>query len=195
MTPGVLVVGLFVGGRGSRMGGVAKGLLKAPGSERTLLERLLREIESALPHASLTLVGAADAYATHGLPALADDPPGIGPLGGLSSLLQHAERASAGQVLAVACDLPRLEATLLSRLATEAPRAAALVPAPQGVRNPLIARYDVAKTLPALRHVLASGKRSLQAVLDGLGDGVRTLPLSAEEAASLQDWDTPEDMR
>jgi len=190
-----LVVGVFVGGRGSRMGGVAKGLLKAPGSEQTLLERLSSEITRALPQAPIVLVGAADAYAALGLLALPDDPPGIGPLGGLSSLLQHAERLAAGQVLAVACDLPRLGASLVARLASEAPGAAALVPELSGVRNPLIARYDVARTLPALGAVLRSGKRSLQAVLDRLGNDVRTLSLSVDEAASLLDWDTPEDMR
>jgi molybdenum cofactor guanylyltransferase len=190
-----LVVGVFVGGRGTRMGGVAKGLLKAPGSEQTLLERLSSEVTRALPRAPIVLVGAADAYGALGLLALPDEPAGIGPLGGLSSLLQHAERLAAGQVLAVACDLPRLSASLVARLASEAPGAAALVPDLSGVRNPLIARYDVARTLPALGDVLRSGKRSLQAVLDRLGNDVRTLPLSVDEAASLLDWDTPEDVR
>jgi hypothetical protein len=63
------------------------------------------------------------------------------------------------------------------------------------VRNRLIARYEVERALPAARTVLGAGKRSLQAVLDALGADVHTLPLSDAEAASLQDWDTPDDMK
>ena len=82
MTSGArLIIGIFVGGRGSRMGGVAKGLLKAPSSEATLVERLRMELESALPDAEVVLVGAAEAYADLGLDAISDEPAGLGPIG------------------------------------------------------------------------------------------------------------------
>jgi molybdenum cofactor guanylyltransferase len=189
-----LLVGIFVGGRGLRMGGVAKGLLKAPDSETTLLERLRGELASALPEAEVVLVGAADAYADVGLSAVSDEPSGIGPLGGLIGLLAFAERGGAEHALALACDLPRIDASLLRRLASERTDKSALVAAQGEIRNPLVARYAVAHALPAARAALGAGKRSLQAVLDGLGDGVATLDLSATEAATLDDWDTPEDI-
>ena len=176
------------------MGGVAKGLLKAPNSEATLLARLRAELASALPDAEVVLVGAADAYADVGLRAVSDEPPGVGPLGGLIGLLAYAERRRAQHVLALACDLPRIGASLLRRLASEMTDKSALVAAPAEIRNPLVARYSVAHALPAARTALAAGKRSLQAVLDGLGDGVATLAISPTEAATLDDWDSPEDM-
>jgi molybdenum cofactor guanylyltransferase len=194
VTPGLLV-GIFVGGRGSRLGGVAKGLLAAPSSERTLLERLLGELNAALPRGPIVLVGEAEAYASYGLPSVSDSPTGVGPIGGLGGLLRHAHELGAERALALACDLPKIRGGLLSRLAEEAPDAAALVAHQEGVRNPLIARYCVARTLPALNGVVASGKRSLQAVLDALGSEVHLLPQSPVEAASLVDWDTPEDLR
>ena len=82
-----LLVGLFVGGRGERLGGVAKGLLKAPNAETTLIERALTELGAALPDAEVVLVGEAAAYASLGLRAIADAPAGVGPLGGLLGLL------------------------------------------------------------------------------------------------------------
>lgn len=190
-----LLVGIFVGGRGTRMGGVAKGLLKAPSSEATLLQRLRAQLASALPDAEVVLVGAADAYAHVGLSVVNDEPRGVGPLGGLIGLLADAERRGATHVLALACDLPRIGAALLRRLAEEAADKSALVTAQGEIRNPLIARYAVAQALPAARAVLGAGARSLQAVLDGLGGGVATLALSATEAATLDDWDTPEDVQ
>ncbi len=189
-----LVVGIFVGGRGSRMGGVAKGLLQAPDSEATLIERLRTELGRALPDAEVVLVGAAEAYTAFGLTALSDDPPGVGPIGGLIGLLTHAERSGAERALALACDLPRIGAELLRRLAREAANANALVTAQGEIRNPLVARYTVARALPAARAVLGAGQRSLQAVLDRLGESVVTLRLTEEEAATLDDWDTPQDM-
>ena len=190
-----LVVGIFVGGRGSRMGGVAKGLLKAPNSENTLVERLQSELARALPDAEVVLVGAAEAYTTFELMAVSDEPSGVGPIGGLIGLLAYAERRGARHVLALACDLPRLGGDLVQRLASQANEAGALVTAQGEIRNPLIARYTVARALPAAREALSAGRRSLQAVLDRLGDDVVTLRLTEIEAATLDDWDTPDDMR
>jgi molybdopterin-guanine dinucleotide biosynthesis protein A len=170
-----VLVGIFVGGRGSRMGGVAKGLLKAPASEATLIERLLGELSRAAPGAEVVLVGHSSAYAALGLRAVDDAPSGIGPLGGLVGLL--------------------LDAELLQRLLNEAASATAFVAEQAGVRNPLVARYRVAAALPAAREVMQGGKRSLQAVLDSLSDGVQTLTISAAEAGRLDDWDSPEDVR
>jgi molybdopterin-guanine dinucleotide biosynthesis protein A len=189
-----LVVGILVGGRGSRLGGVAKGLLTAPDSRSTLIERLLVELAAALPEAPIALLGQAEGYQALGLPALVDNPPGVGPLGGIVSLLEFAEQRGAPAALSLSCDLPRIERAVLSRLASEEPRAAALVTVQAGVRNPLVARYAVAPALPAARRALHSGSRSVQAVLDALGDGVATLRLTAAEEASLADWDVPEDL-
>jgi molybdopterin-guanine dinucleotide biosynthesis protein A len=198
-SPNQLLVGVFVGGGGTRLGGVAKGLLAAPdapaGSQLTLLERCLREVAAAVPQASTLLVGNADAYRHLNVAAIADSPGGIGPLGGLNAFLDHASRVGAREVLAVSCDLPFVTSRLIARLAAEMPDSSGLVAIQDGIRNPLFARYAVAPGLVATRAALALGKRSLQAVLDQLGSGVAELSLSPEELQSLRDWDTPEDMR
>jgi molybdopterin-guanine dinucleotide biosynthesis protein A len=176
------------------MGGVAKGLLKAPGSSATLIERLCSEATTALPGAPLVLVGDAAPYAAMKLPSVADEPANVGPLGGLAGLLAYGEQRSARHVLALACDLPRLGRGLIARLANDAPDAEVVLIEQERIRNPLIARYQISTALPAARRALRDGKRSLQAVLDELEPQVVRLALSADEQASLADWDTPEDV-
>src|SRR5688572_8594805 len=97
------------------MGGAAKGLLTAPRSTETLVERLQRVSTEALGDHPIVLIGAAPAYAGLGIELLADSPPGVGPLGGLCALLDAgAHRGSS--VIALACDMPFVTAELIARL-------------------------------------------------------------------------------
>jgi molybdopterin-guanine dinucleotide biosynthesis protein A len=108
-----LVMGIFVGGRGRRMGGVQKGLLIAPDTGETLVARLLRLGREA-GH-EVVLLGAAELGAdAAGALQLADAAPGVGPLAGLQSLLGYAGSRDA---LCLACDMPFVSADLLARLA------------------------------------------------------------------------------
>lgn len=181
-----LLAGIFVGGRGSRMGGVAKGLLHAPDGD-PIVRRTQRILEGL--GAECVLVGAHPAYAELGLPTLVDDPSAQGPLAGMLALLAHADgRAS----LAIACDMPFIEPDLLLRLIAEppapvvAPRRRA-VEKERDVWEPLFARYEPA-VLPIARALVSEGGRSLQALLDRVG--ARALVLRPEEEAMLEDWDT-----
>ena len=188
---GPLCVGIFVGGRGLRLGGVAKGNLTLPSGEK-LVERLLASCAETLPDAPVVLVGAAEAYAALGLPALADAPAGVGPLGGLRALLLHARTLGCAHALALSCDLPYLGAGLLARLAAEAPEADFLAPREGELWQTLVARYGVA-SLPELEATLAAGDRALQRFVARLGARAVELPVEAGERAELRDWDTPAD--
>jgi molybdopterin-guanine dinucleotide biosynthesis protein A len=180
-----LLAGVFVGGAGKRMGGTAKGLLRAPEGV-TLVERWRRMLESA--GVDVVLVGASDAYASMGLESIPDDPAGVGPLGGLCALMR---RAGSGLALAVACDLPFVSARLLDRLVT-APPATIVAPRRDDRWEPFFARYDAAAVLPVAIELLAQDRRALQALLDAAG--ARELPVSEEESRELRDWDTPDDV-
>jgi molybdopterin-guanine dinucleotide biosynthesis protein A len=188
-----LVVGLFVGGRGARMGGVVKGNLPGPDGER-LLERLVGQCGKALPDAPLVLIGDAPAHADLGLRSLPDAPAGVGPLGGLRALLLHAKQSGAWGALALACDLPYLSSGLIARLATEAPEALVLAPREGALWHTLAARYSVL-ALPAVDAALASGERALQRVVGRLATHARALELDPADLAELRDWDTPDDVR
>ena len=181
------LAGIFVGGAASRMGGRAKGLLPAP-EGLTIVERWSEILRSL--GAGVVLVGEAGAYSHLGLEAIADQPPGIGPLGGLIALLR---RAGPARALALACDMPFVSSSLVERLCTTpATPAPILAPRRDDHWEPLFARYDAARVLPhALAHAEA-GQRSLQRLLDRAG--AAPLSLSPREELELGDWDSPGDI-
>lgn len=181
------VLGVLAGGQGRRMGGRDKAWLPAPGGREALIERLLR-IGGELGLSSVVVGG----HAPPGVPQISDEPAGIGPLGGLRALLVH---AGTRPVIALACDLPYVDATLLAKLAHAESHAAVLAPRDPGSGKwqTLCARYVPALALPACDAVLARGERSLQALLRLLP--VEELALSASEHALLADWDEPGDVR
>lgn len=187
-----LRIGVLVGGRGTRMGGVAKGLLRTA-SGASIVEHLLAECEAALPSAARVLIGDATAYTALNLPALVDAPAGIGPLGGLRALLLDAERNGEQAVIALACDMPFVSARLLSRLASETPDALALAPRPAKLWQPLCARYSLT-VLSAVQAALDAREHSLQRVFHQLGTGARALELDTDEERELRDWDRPSDV-
>jgi molybdopterin-guanine dinucleotide biosynthesis protein A len=187
-----MLIGIFVGGRGTRMGGAVKGLLRAPDTGEPLVARLSRVALEAVPGGRVVLVGDAEPFAALGLPILADDPPGVGPLGGLAALLREGQ-ADAESVIALAADLPRVTTLLVARLSTHAPAKLAVAPRFDGIWNPLFGRY-AASCAPLASELLQRGRRSLKSLLETLGSDAEPLPVSASEAAALDDWDTPEDV-
>ncbi len=185
-----ITVGIFVGGRGQRMGGVAKGLLKADDGE-TIVARQLKTIRNVCADATVVLVGNHDAYSDVKLPQLEDAPIGIGPMGGLRALMLFAHDRGA-RAVALACDMPSLSEALLLRLLSESPAASVLSPRMEGRWQPLFARYQPATCLPAIDTAIRGGRHSLQVVLDGAQ--ATELMLSAEELTTLRDWDEPSDL-
>jgi molybdopterin-guanine dinucleotide biosynthesis protein A len=168
------------------MGGAPKGLLRGVDGV-TLLERWKTLLDDL--GAETVLVGVAGAYAQAGLPAIADEPPGIGPLGGLVGLLR---RAGARPALALACDMPFVSRSLVVRLLAASPEAIIVAPRRNQLWEPLCARYDAARVLPLAAARAASPFHSLQRLLDDAA--AAELPLAADELEQLRDWDTPEDV-
>lgn len=183
-----------MGGSGRRMGGVAKGLLRAPVSDETLVERLLRVCSRAAPEAQVYLVGESSAYAALGVTTLTDAPAGVGPLGGLRSLLLEARDNGAVSALALACDLPFLDETVLARLLLPL-SGAARVPIADGRDQPLAAAYAPEETLRAVDALLAQKRHRMLGVLGELGSRVERVTFDGDSASALRDWDTPEDVK
>jgi len=186
-------IGIFVGGQGTRMGGVAKGLLRTPDGSETLVERLLRQCTRAAPEASVFLVGQSTAYGELALPKLADAPAGVGPIGGLRALLLRAQADESELALALACDLPFLDEAAISALILPL-SGAARVPFAEARLQPLAAAYAPAATLSAVDRSLVEGKHALMHVLAQLGSELERVEFDAERALALRDWDTPEDI-
>jgi molybdopterin-guanine dinucleotide biosynthesis protein A len=195
-------VGIFIGGQGRRMGGVAKGLLVHEGV--ALIERLPAICREAAGSEAPPLylvgdyrVGDASAYPPSPLSRLEDRPAGFGPIGGLRALLLQAQ-AEGRDALALAVDLPHLQVGVVRRLYIERPEAPALAPREAGGWQPLIARYRPSVVLPVIDGALARGQTSLQSIFAGLveiGSPAAELGLDADEQRALWDWDSPDDIQ
>jgi molybdopterin-guanine dinucleotide biosynthesis protein A len=188
------VAAIFVGGQSKRMGGVPKGLLRAPGTDEALVDRLVRIAGEA--RLAPVLLGDARAYVhvAQGVPRIDDDPSGIGPLGGLRAAFAHADGRA---VIALACDMPFVEATHLGTLLgarsladpTDVVDVFAARRSVDAPLEPFLARYDSTRCLPILDGALAAGERSFQAFFAR----ARVLPVTIEEGA-FRDWDAPADV-
>lgn len=190
--PGSCLAGIFVGGKSSRMHGVPKGLLRPPEGGLRLVERLRDELNFAGAQ-EIVLVGAHDAYASIGLPMLPDSPLGQGPMSGLLALVDYAGREHYEFVLAMACDMPAVDRTMLRRLVHEHREAAALVPR-RSQFEPLCARYRVANLQSHLLRLIECGHYRMMQLLDALGSGCVAFEVEPSRYPILADWDAPEDL-
>jgi molybdenum cofactor guanylyltransferase len=164
------------------MGGVQKGLLRPPTGEGSIIERWVKLLDGV----PWVLVGRQAGYERW--ETLDDDPPGIGPIGGLHAL---ARRAGAGPVLALGCDMPLVSSALLDKL-IQAPAAPAVAPRKTDIWEPLFARYDAKTMIATLPQRIARNERSLQSLLSAVN--AAELPLTDAERDELADWDSPADM-
>lgn len=181
------VAGIFVGGQSSRMGGRPKGLLPHPSGNGTLVDHAIAL--ATLAGATPVLVGAHPAYADLGLPMLEDAHDGVGPLGGLESLLRSAGERDA---YAIACDMPYVPVGLLHMLRDAAgPDLDAVMPVRATGREPLCALYRPS-ALRFVHDAVRERRLGLRALADRLR--VRELTLEGMRARWLDDWDEPADM-
>jgi molybdopterin-guanine dinucleotide biosynthesis protein A len=131
---------VLAGGRGSRMGGVDKGLQAFGGA--TLVQnaaaRLAPQVGRLMINANRNL----EAYAALGHPVWPDDPPDFaGPLAGMLAGLEH---CTTDYLVTVPCDTPHFPQDLVSRLSIALSAAGAVIAvahtretdAPAGRLNP-----------------------------------------------------------
>lgn len=176
---------ILAGGRGSRMGGVDKGLQLLGGTPMVMhtMNRLRPQVGQVLINANRNL----DTYATFGVPVIADglkDYPG--PLAGL---LAGLERCETPWLVTVPCDTPRFPADLVSRLAETLERDRADIAMASG-RESAKAGSPM-RTQPVFCLLKASLRDSLRAYLD---QGQRKIDLwTALHRCVVEPFDAPGD--
>jgi len=150
---------ILAGGRGKRMGGAAKALVCVGGTPI-----VARQLHVLAPLCAERIIVAGDPapYKDFDARLVTDLHPGAGPLAGLESALAA---TTAETLLVFACDLPFLDAALVTAL-RDAPAAEAVVARLDGKAQPLAARYA--------RSILPRVQRRLQR------DKLRMLDLVAE---------------
>lgn len=140
--------------------GADKAALVPPGAAETQAQRTGRLLAAATSPALEVGPGRS------GLPSLADEIPGAGPLAAIASGWRALRRLGwAGPVLVVATDLPRLSGSLLAWLADH-PSPLSVVPESGGTLQPLCARYS-ARDLERAAGLVAGGCRAARELLRG----------------------------
>ena len=181
---------ILAGGRGTRLGGLAKGWLEVGGVPIVVRTRGLLEALSD----DVFVIANDDRYDALGL-RVVPDPAAFAGQGPLSGLLGALEAAREPDLLLVACDLPALSPALLALLAA-APAADAVVPRAQGHAEPLVARYS-RTVASAIRERLGAGERKMTSFFPDVT--VRWLEEAALRAAdptlvSFENVNAPEDL-
>ncbi|MEW5838604.1 MAG: molybdenum cofactor guanylyltransferase MobA [Pseudomonadota bacterium] len=130
---------ILAGGRGTRMGGVEKGLLDWQG--RPLIAHLIDALAPQVDGLMLNVNRAHERYAAFNLPLIGDAPEltGLGPLAGLHSALSHSPTEL---VVCVPCDLPELPPDMVERLLAASQE--------RGAHQPLAYTVSAARAYPTL---------------------------------------------
>ncbi len=151
---------ILIGGAASRMGRDKSQLLI---DHETFVQRIARELATVT--AQVSVVGRAG-QDYPGLAVVHDLHPDWGALGGVHGALAA---CTAEWALVVACDLPRVKASLFDRLLTLRQDFDAVAPLqPDGRRQPLCALYRVAACLQLTAALIESGERKPVALLQSV---------------------------
>lgn len=153
---------VLAGGRGSRMGGVDKGLQPYQGRPlvQHALQRLAPQVGALMINANRNL----DTYAALGVPVwpdtLGDFP---GPLAGLAAGLAHCRTP---YLASVPCDSPHFPSDLVARLAAALAQAEAQIAVAAAVEDGVLRTQPVfcllqASLLPSLLAYLHGGQRKV----------------------------------
>ena len=182
---------ILAGGRGSRMGGVDKGLQSHRGTTlvQHTLERLRPQVGPVIINANRNL----DVYAALGVPvrpdALADFP---GPLAGMLAGLEHCDTA---WLATVPCDTPDFPVDLVARLAH------ALVEADADIAMAATREEGVERVQPVfcllkatLRASLTAFLRSGQRKVDRWTAQHRCVQVVFDDAEAFFNANTPEEL-
>src|SRR5205814_447315 len=103
---------VLAGGRSRRMG-ADKALLRARAGGPALIEVVVGRLREAGLGSVLVVTNSPEEYAFLGLPAVADEVPGAGPLGGILTGLVYSPFE---RVFVVGCDMPLLRPALIKYL-------------------------------------------------------------------------------
>lgn len=184
LPPLSLALAIAAGGRGRRLGGCIKPLLRTPDGVSVVRRQLARLAPGAHEvWLSVTPAVAAALAREVCVPQVLD--PGEGPARALAAV---AQQARAPWILWIGGDQPAVTPALISRLAAaRQPGCGAVVARVGGFRCPLPGLYQTAAVRALDPDTLAGA--SLQGVLDRLG----AVEVEGVEAAEVASINTPED--
>jgi molybdopterin-guanine dinucleotide biosynthesis protein A len=185
-----IAAAIIAGGKATRLGGVAKGMLRDSGG-MSIIEKLLTEIAAAGVTEVVISANSPEPFVELNLPIIADRHADIGPLGGIEAVLS-ALAPLYDCVLLLPCDLPNVtrdEILTLVRSYEETPGRVVVAHSAEG-DHPLCAVVPVS-VLRAANAAVAAGEY-------GVGRLWRSLdarPVVIDDESRLLNINTPEDMQ
>jgi molybdenum cofactor guanylyltransferase len=185
-----IVAAILAGGKASRLGGVAKGLLRDD-TGVPLIQRLIDQFAAAgIARVILSVNHNPQAYAQFGKPLVADLHPDAGPLGGIEAALNYLKQ-DCDSVFFTPCDLPAFSASEIHELLRahgRRPERIVMAGTREG-EHPLCAVVPVA-ILPAVS--LAIGQR--RCGVNRLWRELGVLVVTMEETRPFLNINGPEDL-
>jgi len=181
---------ILAGGRASRYGGTAKGLLECGGVR--IIDRLIAEMKSSGVAEIIIIANDPQPYRSCGREIVPDLRTGIGPLGGIEAGLAHyAARCDA--VLFLPCDLPAITANEISLLmnAFDAEGAPIVVAEDEGFFWHSLCTVVHTGLLDRICKAIDNGKRSVHRVWREFG----AVAVHFDDPAPFFNVNTPDDMR
>jgi molybdopterin-guanine dinucleotide biosynthesis protein A len=176
-----LAAAILAGGRARRLDGVNKGTLMIGAS--AIIDRQLDTLREVARE--IFVVGREDVeWTARGLPVVADEIPGAGPLGGIYTAILRSPRE---RTLVVACDMPFLSSTLLRTLAA-VKDADVVIPRHRNGYEPLCAIYSRA-CADDIRQRLAQGINEASR----LPAGMRVTEFDVDNETFFVNVNTPHD--
>ena len=178
-----VTLGILAGGRATRLDGRDKAWLARGGTPQVL--RIARRFGAECSAVCISANRDLDAYATHGLDAVSDRHPDIGPMGGIDALLAACRTP---WLLTLPVDLVDANDCLLRSLAA-AGGDGALAEDDDGLQ-PLVALYRVDALRDPLQQAITARQYSVQTLQAQLG-----LPIVRFSGFRFGNLNTPEDLR
>lgn len=171
---------VLCGGEGRRLGGVEKPLL--PLHDRPLVAHVLTRLAPQVGRVIISANRDLDTYRAYGHSVIADDVPGLGPLGGLASVAPH---VTTPWMFCCPGDAPRFDPGLIVRLANACHDPCHAVYPHDGERPQylfLLVRTAVCSSLP---RYLDGGGRSVHGWLAKIGASAVEMPDLTETFANV----------
>jgi len=173
---------VLAGGRGARMGGLDKGLVRF--GEATLVERVIERLRPQVGALMISANRNIDAYRALGHPVLLDAADGLEPFPGpLAGLLAGLRATATPWLAAVPCDAPFLPLDLVRRLVAALGSSAAAMASVGDRAEPVFCLLHVGLA-DDLAAALANGERRAEAWLRGIGAAPAVF-LQPQEFANL----------
>lgn len=175
---------VLCGGEGRRMGGVEKPLLALESRPLVMhvLERLCPQVGPVFVSANREL----ETYRSLGHSVVVDEVAGLGPLGGLVSIVPH---VTTPWIFCCPGDAPRLDGGLVARLASACDDACAAVYPHDGERAQYLFVLVRTAVCASLTSYLEGGSRSVHGWLEVIGGRAVGMPELAKSFVNVNTTD------